>query len=229
MRVIDNEKLNEGNCKITFIRIDPEDKKETLKNIFENIESLGWINEKIPEYLRPSYIAKAEPTISKLEELLEKRKNDELTSEIGEYFVSEISRETIINELKYKDIPLSEIWKEKVSGNPGFDYHSQNNEHIIIFGEAKYLSNKNAYKNALKQIVEFIDLEKDIKELSELNEFVSKESIVNANRGKKGYAIGFSVQKTKTKNLINHIKKDECFNMLKQYEEIVIVAVNVYG
>ena len=40
--------------------------------------------------------------------------------------VSELARETMVSELDYLDIPLDELVGKKRSGNPGFDFHSQN-------------------------------------------------------------------------------------------------------
>ena len=142
---------------------------------------------------------------------------------------SEIARETIINGLEYSDIPLAELRKEKVSGNPGFDYHSENKNNIIIFGEAKYVAGQNAYGRALKQVVEFIDAKKDLKELTELTYFVSNEAIKNANLERKGYAIGFSSYSTSSEDLISNIRKSKHFKKIIRYEEIIIVAVDING
>ncbi len=44
----------------------------------------------------------------------------------------------MISELDYLDIPLDELVGKKRSGNPGFDFHSQNKiTDTVIFGEAK--------------------------------------------------------------------------------------------
>lgn len=230
MKIIDKKSIKEiENCKITFLRIDPEDKKETIRKILEQLSDMSWIKRTMPPELKASMEAKVEPTVKFLEKQLNENNDGVITSKTGEYFVSELSRETIVNELKYKDIPLAGLRKEKVSGNPGFDYHSENKDAVIIFGEAKYVAKQNAYGKALKQIVEFIKDKKDIKELSELRDFVSDEAIKNANIERKGYAIGFSSYSTKSEDLINNIKKSKYFNELTKYEEIIIVAVDVNG
>ena len=44
LKVIDKIELdNVGECKVTFIRIDPEDRRETIKNILEEISDMSWI------------------------------------------------------------------------------------------------------------------------------------------------------------------------------------------
>ncbi|MBR3134127.1 MAG: hypothetical protein IKG56_01530 [Clostridia bacterium] len=230
MKVVDRVNIEETDkCKITFIRVNPEDKKETIRKILDRIANMSWINELIDKDLIDSMNARVEPTVNLLEKKLDENSADEITSETGEYFVSEISREMIVNELEYTDIPLAELWKEKISGNPGFDYHSENKDNIIIFGEAKYISNQNAYGRALKQIVKFIEEKKDVKELVDLKMFVSKEAINNANLKRKGYAIGFSSYSTSTDDLINNIKQNKDFKNLLKYEEMIIIAVDING
>lgn len=230
MKVVDKIEINDiSECKITFIRINPEDKKDTIKKILEQISNLSWIDKLMPDELKNSMKARVDPTVDFLDKQLSNNNEDEITSKTGEYFVSEIARETIINELEYSDIPLAELRKEKVSGNPGFDYHSENKNNIIIFGEAKYVASQNAYGRALKQVVEFIDAKKDLKELTELTSFVSNEAITNANLERKGYAIGFSSYSTSSKDLISNIRKSKDFKKIIRYEEIVIVAVDING
>jgi len=228
LKVIDKIELdNVGECKVTFIRIDPEDRRETIKHILEEISDMSWIKEEIPEDLIPSIQARVEPTVEELIKKLSENDGDNITSQTGEYFVSEIAREAIINELKYKNIPLAEMVKQKKDGNPGFDYHTENNNNIIIFGEAKYVYKQNAYGRALNQIVKFIKEKKDIMDLIDLRDFVSKEARINANLGKKGYAIGFSSYSINSKKLIENIMNNEDFKEVIKYEEIVIVAVDI--
>lgn len=230
MKVVDKIEIKGiSECKITFIRINPEDKKDTIKKILEQISNLSWIDKLMPDELKNSMKARVDPTVDFLDKQLSNNNEDEITSKTGEYFVSEIARETIINELEYSDIPLAELRKEKVSGNPGFDYHSENKNNIIIFGEAKYVAGQNAYGRALKQVVEFIDAKKDLKELTELTSFVSNEAIKNANLERKGYAIGFSSYSNSSEDLISNIRKSKHFKKIIRYEEIVIVAVDING
>ena len=71
--------------------------------------------------------------------------------------VSELAREAIVSELNYLDIPLAELLGKKISGNPGFDFHSQNNAtNTVIFGEAKYVTAHSGYPRAIDQIKAFV-------------------------------------------------------------------------
>ena len=69
----------------------------------------------------------------------------------------------------YLDIPLAELFKKQKSGNPGYDFYTETPIHIILFGEAKYKSDRNAYAQALQQLNDFEQDQADIEDLVELN------------------------------------------------------------
>lgn len=51
------------------------------------------------------------------------------------------------------DIPLAELIKQKVKGNPGFDFFAVNRDTVVmIFGEAKYDASSNAYNRVLAKL-----------------------------------------------------------------------------
>lgn len=73
MKVIDKIQMDDvSECKVTFIRINPEDKKETIKKILEQLSDISWIEKIMPEELKISMKAKVEPTV----ELLNKQLNE---------------------------------------------------------------------------------------------------------------------------------------------------------
>lgn len=132
-----------GNVKIQFLRIDPEDIGVTLSEIMETIMDLSWLKRFNEDFTINSFKRRAEITIKDIQSKFDSCDNGSLTKDAGEYVVSELAREAIVNQLGYLDIPLAELIGKKTSGNPGFDFHSQNLvSDIVIFGEAKYLSNR---------------------------------------------------------------------------------------
>lgn len=90
--------------------------------------------------MRSSFQKRAEDTAKYLANKILKNDGDKITEDSGEYVVSELARAALVSELRYLDIHLAELFKEQVSGNPGFDFYSANNQRVIIFGEAKYNS-----------------------------------------------------------------------------------------
>lgn len=212
---------------ITYIRIDSENIQETLAHILDELLNLSWISTFDEDYIRDSYRQRANDTLLDISQKIASSSTDKVSSDAGEYVVSELAREAIISELNYLNIPLAELYNKKKSGNPGFDFHTQNLTDTIIFGEAKYLAEKNAYGTGLRQVVKFIAEKKDIKDIADICDFCSKKALTRANQGQKGFAVAFSSKQTSSDLLITSIGKNDDFLALLTYEEIILVAVNI--
>ena len=171
---------------------------------------------------------RAQKTIDDIKNKFDQCIDDSITKDAGEYVVSELARETLIAKLDYLDIPLAELVGKKRSGNPGFDFHSQNKiTDTVIFGEAKYVTKTTAYSSALPQIVKFIKDGKDIEDLPELKPFCTPSALQKAADGTKGFSAAFSAKNTGTDKIIESIVKRTDFQHLLQYEEIILVAVDL--
>lgn len=228
MKIIDYKRIdNERHDRVTFIRVDPESLAITLKHIFQVLSDLSWISKFDDEYVRTVFQTRAQPTIDRLETDLLSSKDDEVTAEAAEYVISELSREALINQLNYLDIPLAELLGRKVKGNPGFDYYSRSDEKVILFGEAKFLSAQNAYGSGLKQVNKFINLKKDVSDLFLLEKFCTKHELDAVTKGVKGFIVGFSAKETATDKLIEGIIANDDYKKLLGFQEIIFVAVNL--
>ncbi|KAA6329369.1 hypothetical protein EZS27_021817 [termite gut metagenome] len=223
--IVDNQKIEPH---ITFIRINPDDIALTLREVFDSLSKLSWINAFDAEYIRASFAVRAESTVKYIADNIIKSTDDSVTSNSGEYVISELARKTIVDELKYLDIPLAELIKEQKSGNPGFDFYSVNGVNIILFGEAKYIADRNAYGSAFSQIVRFEEEERHLADLVDIDKFCCKESLDNASiHNKKGFMAAFAAKATPTDNLIQNIRNNEDFKKLSTHEELICIAVNI--
>ncbi len=217
------KKIN--NTKVNFFVIDIKDLKAALKNTYEKLSDSSWINQFEDEALKLAYRTRLERTINVLEE--EFKKDSALTKSTGEYLVSITSKEIIVDKMSYTDIPLGEIVGSKSTGNGGFDYFSENkDEHYIIFGEAKYKTNKSAYSSALNQIIDFINENKDMSDYITIRDFIDKESGDNLVSGVKGYSAGFTFI-GKNESLLENIFNDDKYKSLLNYEEIILIGVTI--
>ena len=164
MKITDHKVLTQYSpAKVQFFRIDPEDLSATLENILRALMDLSWLSKFDQDYEKIAFNSRAQKTIADIKNKFEQCIDDSITKDAGEYVVSELARETLITQLDYLDIPLDELVGKQRSGNPGFDFHSQNKvTDTVIFGEAKYVSKTTAYSSALPQIVEFIGDGKDV-------------------------------------------------------------------
>ena len=229
MRITDSKLLsNYSPAQVRFFRIDPEDFSETLENILRVLMDLSWLNKFDQDYEKTAFDSLAKKTIAHIKNKFEQCVDDGITKDAGEYVVSELARETLITQLNYLDIPLGELLGKQRSGNPGFDFHSQNKvTDTVIFGEAKYVSKTTAYSSALPQIVKFIGARKDIEDLPGLKPFCTLSALQRAAKGIKGFSAAFSAKSTGTDEIIEKIVKRKDFQELLQYEEIILVAVDL--
>lgn len=212
---------------ITFLRITPTNIELTLRNVFDSLSSLSWLSQFDGTYIKESFNERAKNTIEFISENIIKNADDSVTHSSGEYVVSELARKSIVDELKYLDIPLAELIKKQKIGNPGFDFYSENTSNIILFGEAKYLKDKNAYGKAFEQIVKFENNKSDLEDLIDIERFCSQESLKKFNNNEKGYIASFTSKKIKTEKLIKNIKKNKEYNLLKKHNELICVAVDI--
>lgn len=217
-----------GNATVQFIRIDPEDISLTLSEVIKAIMDLSWLKNFDAEAVAESYKHRAQKTIDDIKTKFDKCDDGNLTKEAGEYIVSELARESLVSELGYMNIPLAELLGKKTSGNPGFDFHSQNTTtETVIFGEAKYQSAKSAYSRAVEQLRGFVDDKKDIDDIADLRDFCTPNALTRASNGYKGFAAAFSAKSTSSDRIINAITANADFQELLKYEEIILVAVNL--
>ena len=217
-----------GKASVQFIRIDPGDISVTLSEILKAIMDLSWLKNFDAEFLARSYEQRAKITIADMRRKIESCDTGKLTKDAGEYVVSELAREAIVSELNYLSIPLAELLGKKISGNPGFDFHSQNNAtNTVIFGEAKYVTAHSGYPRAIDQIKEFVDDKKDIADIADLRDFCSADALSRVVNGFKGFAAAFSAKSTPSEWLISAITAKDSFQELLKYEEVILVAVNL--
>ena len=228
MKVVDFLKIDEEKGKnVFFLRVDPDDIAVTLRDIIDVLSDLSWISRFDKPYLQESYKTRAETTAKLICKKIEEGVASGVYGDAAEYIVSEIARETLVKHLKYKDIPLGELFKEQVSGNPGFDYFTANLSDVIIFGEAKYLAAQNAYGTGMRQVARFIKEGRDKADIADIQNFFSDNALTGVYNGTKGFSIAFSAKNTTSAALIQNIKKNTNYEDLSKYQELIFVAVNI--
>lgn len=228
MKVIECSKIDvEKHDSITFLRIEPDNISVTLRDIIVSLSDMSWIANFDKAYIRGSFKKRAEDTAKYLEKKLLDDGGGTLTEDSGEYIVSELAREALVSKMGYLDIPLAELFKKKISGNPGFDFYSANNQKIIIFGEAKYNARHNAYGVGMEQVDGFIKEEQDIADLNDIDKFFEEISLEKAYAGDKAYAIAFSSKQTTSERIIKGIVANKHYSNIAKHKEVVFLAVNI--
>ena len=217
-------------AKVTFLRIAPNSKRQTLNDIFTKLSDLSWINRMTPPALHKSFEVRAKRTLDKFVDIIDKSAIlpavDAVVTDAAEYIVSVLAQEAIVSELGYREIPLPEVYKQQKSQNPGFDFIVLNARDVVLFGEAKFESGKNAYGSALSQIVRFKTKQNDIADLVELYILIPVQ-VNRVNQGDKGFIAAFSSTNLNTNRLINNIQNNINYKTAKGYDELILVAVDM--
>lgn len=213
----------------TFIRIEPVNLQVTLRDIYDSLANLNWVNSlpNVAAIIKKSYERRANNSLPKLYDLLVSGASTAITSDAKQYIVSELGRGAVVNDMGYLDIPLGELLRIQKSGNPGFDFYSENRNEIILFGEAKYIGRQSAYNSAMGQIEDFIRDGKDELDVADLDHFCSPGSFDNMEKGEKGFIAAFSATSIETAELEANIENNSHFKNLLKYKELICVAVNI--
>lgn len=220
------DKQTYPNCDINCIHIQIKNLNKIVSEMSSEISDTSWINDQ-EELDKLIFNATAERTINKVvNEILSKVSNG-LNDEIGEYLVSYSAQNVLVSHYNHTKIPLAELLKEKVSGNPGFDFHTISEKRFLIFGEAKFSLSDTPRAIALDQIGNFIDLKKDYAELNSLRTFIDEETHSNIVAGRKGYAAAFSFNAKNIDNIFKNALESEIIEEIAKHNELFLIAIEV--
>ena len=217
---------NIGAHKATFIVIKAPKKDARQELVFKELSDGSWIS-KISSFLQSTYIVRLKGTIDHFESLI-KDNNSSILQYIGEKIVTICSNIAIEENLNFRRLPLGDVFKSRADGNGGFDFYNENTSSwYILFGEGKYVNGVNAYSRALAQIRQFINEQKDVNDIGDLQNLVSEQSIVNFTNGIKSFSTGFSMfsEGNRIPQILENIKENDHFKELISIYDIVIVGV----
>lgn len=210
------------------MRIDPEDLSLALQDILNELGNFSWLSKFDKDFLRVSMEVNAQKTCDALKEKFYSDDGDPVIDEAGEYIVSVFSKRGVVEQLGHVDVPLSELIGRQKTGNPGFDFFTEDASlQLVTCGEAKYLHGKNAYGTSLRQINKFIKDEKHKSDIVLLNGLVSDNSLHNLADGNFGVCAAFSSTNMKTDTLVAYICANTDFQKALGYKYVILVAVDV--
>lgn len=211
-----------------YAQIDSNDFENEGLLLICQLNDTNWMST-LDEIDRAAYEERARQTIEKLTQVvIQALKESDLTKEFGEYLISHSAQEILYNEFRHTKIPLAELWKERKTGNPGFDFHTLSNTNILVFGEAKYQTHQSPYRKAIQQVDNFINENKDLKELTDLRRFVSEEASRKVIAGDKGYTVAFSIRGDKSiDDLLRNSIRLILGNSIMNSSEIYIIAIEI--
>ena len=219
-------------CDIYYLDIIVDSISDDAKSLISIISENSWINQLDP-VSKVSFETKVKATASELVKLFTTQSlQNTVSEEFGEYMISLHSLESLKTQLNHKEFPLAELWKEKIKNNHGFDFHTETPEQLLSFGEAKYISNGNAYGRAAEQVVRFIsdDEKKDYGDLLYLKNLnASDESVYRLlNDGKRCFAMGFSVNSNNLELIKkNALKNTDIRTLVNKAQTLYLIGVHI--
>lgn len=222
-----NSKLINNDCTIYCVHVQINDVNKAAKKIIEILEDKCWIKDLLDEDDLDSYQKRIEPTVKHIVEEILNHVENNVSSDFGEYLVSCMSQIILKNNFNHDRILLAELWKEQKSGNPGFDFHTYSPNDLLIYGEAKYNASNNPYAIALKQIVDFIKIGKDIQEYTDIKKIFSKIKSRHKSNSNKAFAASFSLNAKDTNTIFSNAINNENVKKLMDYPELYILGVEV--
>lgn len=217
-----------NNCDVYTIHAKVTDIKKRADSMMRILLDESWIH-KLDIVPKRSYQARSEKTVEKLVNDILKKVTSTVNTEFGEFLISVSAQDSLQAQYEHIVVPLAELWKEKITGNPGFDFHTETNKsELIAFGEAKYSSNINPHTKALNQISSFIESKKDEFELTDLTHFVSKKAMTNfIENGKKAYIAAFSMNSKEPTKIFKNILTSSHIDKLLEYDELYLIGIEI--
>jgi hypothetical protein len=211
---------------IYSLALDIYDLKKRVQEMHATITNTSWLNA-LDIIDQATYTARSQPTIDKVVNNILEKVEDKVSDEFGEYMISDSAQTALNLHLKHIRAPLAELIKEKISGNPGFDFHTESPDAVVAFGEAKFSGVKNSHGKALSQIKRFIHEKKDIQEFSDLRRFFTEAAIINAATGKKSYCAAFSIVSDDVDDIMGNAINSQHINTLLCYHAVYLIGVKV--
>ena len=214
-------------CRVYTILVKIKNLRNKVPQIIDEISNASWI-QKLDEVPRLSYSIRAKNSIKDITRKILKETDSPLNVDFGQYLISYTGQTSLKEKHNHIKLPLAELFKEKSTGNPGFDFHTESTTELIAFGEAKYSSRGNTHKQAIEQINEFIIKEKDTAELIDLQNFASSKAINNAKNNKKAYVAAFSINSKAPDAILKKILSSQIIdNIIDNYPELYLIGIMI--
>lgn len=213
-------------CDVNCIHVQITNLKSIVDEIHETIADTSWID-KLDALSQEIFRATSERTIDKIVNQIIAGITSTVNEDIGEYIVSYAGQSVLETNFSHIKIPLAELLKEKVSGNPGFDFHTLSSKRFLVFGEAKFSLDGTPRAIALDQIGEFITLKKEIAEVQTFRPFMDDECEKNILAGMRGYAAAFSFNAKDIDTIFKNALESDIVEELIKHNELYLIAVEI--
>lgn len=146
--------------------------------------------------------------------------------EFGEIMVSMGASRALNKLFNHVSLPIAELWKPQKKQNEGFDFHTVCPKKMVNFGEAKYSGISNPHGDALTQIIDFINVEKHLRDVLHLEKLAGEEACDNLDKESFGVVAAFSINSENYDLIIkNALESVMQKNLLSKCSIVYLVGV----
>jgi hypothetical protein len=219
-------KGDHGQANILICRVNVSDVEKLASHLTTDVLDTSWIMRLDPRSQR-AYRQTVAETSTRLASLFRQAANeDNVGSDFGELMVSMGASKALEVVFSHTALPISELWKAQVSGNEGFDFHTICPARVIHFGEAKYSSNANPYRDAAEQADRFLQEEKHLRDTPHLN-ILAPGGMDELDRDIWGVIIAFSLSAQRPLNVFRRaVERAQAYSRINSSSAVVIVGVS---
>lgn len=220
---------------IFVCHISVSDLSKIANELSKTVMDKSWIVD-LDIAAKRAYETIAAKTAEKLVKLFESNidPEDKISADFGEIMVSIGAARALETIFSHISIPIAELWKPKLIGNEGFDFHTICPAKMINFGEAKFSSSSSPYggnsgdsKGAGGQADGFINSQKHLMDGVHLPHLAGQEAADNLNNDLFGVVLAFSINAENPLTVFkNAIQKALEYTHLKKAKNIYIVGVS---
>lgn len=215
-----------SDCEVNCIHVRITDLNAVVTDLTAEISDTSWIP-KLDRLSQKTFKATSDRTIDRVVNEIFSGVITDVTADIGEYVVSYVGQSVLVSHFTHIKIPLAELLKEKIIGNPGFDFHTVSSKRFLVFGEAKFSGDDTPRAIALNQIGDFIKLEKDYAELNSIRAFLETDTHDHMVDGRRGFAAAFSFNASDIDLIFRNALKSDIIDDLTCHNELYLIAIEI--
>lgn len=212
--------LDEAKVKACIVSV--EDLTSMAEVLTKSVIDTSWMSS-LDTRTQRAYQRTAKETAEALAAVFQAHKDDsDIGAEFGEVMVSMASARSLELLLDHRALPIAELWKPQKKQNEGFDFHTECQDNLINFGEAKYSGSVNPHGNAIRQADGFVKDEKHLRDGVHLVNLTRDRSMSRLDDDQFGVIAAFSINSEDHEGIM-----DNALNSIRN-SDLIITAQNVY-
>ncbi len=225
--VLDSKEIFNLGRKPAFVAsINVTNLSKAVETSLADIADDSWIL-KLPKLSQIGYKSRLEKSAKNITAKIKSKDVSKITKDSGELVIVQVARQCLCTKFNHKEIPLAELLHSKETGNASFDFHSESENSLIIFGEGKYRNTGNPYTIALTQIQNFFIKNKHQDDVVHLQNLVTDEASGNFVNANQAFAAVFSVNGKNVEKILDNAITSNAAKEVNSHSELYLIGVTI--